>query len=94
MCKAVANVINKLPSSKLREKISVNDPVARKMGYAAMADPLGDFMHKRAGTKSEGMKRAARMGARNANAHRDAAYKRELYENPSAHVSTIASRRG
>ena len=95
MCMAnFASVFNKLPGSKLREKISVNDPISRKLGYAALADPLGDFMHRQAGTKSEGMQRAERMGERQGTAERNAAYKAKVYETPSAHVKNIASRQG
>jgi hypothetical protein len=95
MCNATfASAFNKLPGSKLREKISVNDPISRKLGYAGLADPLGDFMHRQAGTKSQVMQRAERIGDRQATAQRDAAYKAKVYEEPSAHVRAIAGRQG
>lgn len=51
MCTAsFAGIFNKLPGSKLREKIATKDPVAKAMGYDGMADPLGEFMHRQAGT--------------------------------------------
>lgn len=52
MCTAsFANVFNKLPGSKLREKIATKDPLSKALGYEGLADPLGEFMHRRAGTE-------------------------------------------
>lgn len=46
-----AKIFNQLPGSKLREKIAVNDPASKALGYEGLADPLGEFMHRRAGTE-------------------------------------------
>ena len=94
MCGSIANLMNKTLASRLREKISVNDPLSRKLGYAGLADPLGDAMHRAAGTKSLTMKRAERMGERQGTAERDAAYKRLVYNTRPAHVQGIAKRGG
>lgn len=95
MCMAnVSNLMNKTLSARLRETISVNDPLSRKLGYAGLADPIGDFQHRQAGTKSKTMLRAERMGERQATAERNAAYKTKVYETPSAHVKNISSRQG
>lgn len=92
MCGAISNVMNKTLMGRLREKISVNDPLSRKLGYAGLADPLGDAMHRSAGTKSLTMKRAERMGERAGTANRDAAYKELVYNTRPAHVQGIAKR--
>lgn len=52
MCMAnLANAFNKLPGSKLREKIARDDPAAKALGYEGAADPLGEWAHRRAGTE-------------------------------------------
>ena len=58
MCTAnFAGIFNQLPGSKLREKISTKDPMSKALGYEGLADPLGDFMHRQAGTQSALMKK-------------------------------------
>lgn len=52
MCTAnITNLMNKTITSRLREKISTNDPLSKALGYEGLADPLGEFMHRRAGTE-------------------------------------------
>lgn len=95
MCTAnISNLLNKTLSARLREKISENDPLSRKLGYAGLADPIGDFQHRQAGTKSKTMLRAERMGERVGDANRDAAYKEMVYNTRPAHVRGIAKRGG
>ena len=87
MCTAsFAGILKKMPHNRLREKIAVNDPLSRKLGYAGLADPLGDYLHKKSGTKSLSMKRAERMGER-------ASGPAPRRAGPATHVNTIAARR-
>ena len=54
MCTATfAKLQNKTLAARLREKIAVNDPASKALGYEGLADPFGEFMHRRAGTKHE-----------------------------------------
>lgn len=46
-----AKLLTKTPGFKAREKISTIDPMSKALGYEGLADPLGEWMHRRAGTE-------------------------------------------
>ncbi len=56
MCQSLASGIAKISTGglhqKLKDKITVSDPLARALGYEGLADPLGDFKYRMAGKKS------------------------------------------
>lgn len=46
-----AKLLTKTPGFKLREKISTKDPMSKALGYEGLADPLGEWTARRAGTE-------------------------------------------
>lgn len=73
MCTAAfPKLMNKLPSAKLREKIAVNDPASKALGYEGAADPFGEAMHRWAGTEHALTKKQNRLRDQRALAARTA----------------------
>lgn len=57
MCKAIfknlASINQKMPHSKLKQQISANDPLSKELGYEGLADPLGEWEARQAGTTTK-----------------------------------------
>lgn len=88
MCQGIAKIMNKTLTSRLREKIAVNDPLSKKLGYEGLADPLGEFMHKRAGTTHPLEAKQNRLRDERAQAARDV----ERPGTPGHHLSIAAKK--
>jgi hypothetical protein len=57
MCKSlfsnIAKLNQKMPHSQLKQTISRDDPLSKALGYEGLADPLGEWESRRAGTTTK-----------------------------------------